>query len=63
MALTSNDEAENHLIEAKNNNYIDNKIYKHYLNRIIKVRILLSRLKKSIRSLQKSERNTQNRSC
>ncbi|MEO0190935.1 MAG: four helix bundle protein [candidate division WOR-3 bacterium] len=52
MAITSNDETENHLIEAKNNNYIDDKTYKHYLNRIIKVRILLSRLKKSIRWLK-----------
>jgi four helix bundle protein len=48
IALTSNDETENHLIEAKNNNYINEGTYKHYLNRIIKVRILLSRLMKSI---------------
>lgn len=63
IASTSNDETENHLIEAKNNKYVDNGTYKHYLNRIIKVRILLSRLKKSIRSLQKAARNAQNRSC
>ena len=51
IADTSNDETENHLNEAKNNNYIDEKIYKHYLNRIIRVRILLSRLRKSVRSI------------
>jgi four helix bundle protein len=48
IAATSNDETENHLIDARNNGYIDDKIYKHYLNRIIRVRILLSRLRKSI---------------
>lgn len=60
-AATSNDETENHLIEAMNNNYTNKKIYKHYLSRVIKVRILLSRLKKSIRSLQ-TARKGQNRS-
>jgi four helix bundle protein len=48
ITATSNDETENHLIDARNNGYIDDKIYKHYLNRIIRVRILLSRLRKSI---------------
>lgn len=52
MAMTSNDETENHLIEAKNNNYIDNETYKSYLNRVIKARILLSRLMKSIRNIR-----------
>lgn len=60
IAMTSNDETENHLTEAKNNAYIDAKIYKYYLNRIIRVRILLSRLMKSIRSLE-TARQSQNR--
>jgi four helix bundle protein len=49
IAATSNNETENHLIEALNNKYIDDKLFKHYSNRIIKIRILLSRLMKSIR--------------
>jgi len=49
-ASTSNNETENHLIEALNNDYIDEKIYKKYLRRVIKIRIMLSRLKKSIRN-------------
>ncbi len=52
MALTSNDETENHLVEAKNNEYIDNKEYKKYLNRIIRVRILLLNLIKSIEKIK-----------
>jgi len=61
IAATSNDETENHLNEARNNNYIDDKIYKNYMNRIVRVRILLSRLMKSIRSLQ-TARQSHNRS-
>lgn len=61
IAATSNDETENHLDEARNNNYIDDKIYKNYMNRIVRVRILLSRLMKSIRSLQ-TARQSHNRS-
>ncbi|UCG93008.1 MAG: four helix bundle protein [candidate division WOR-3 bacterium] len=57
IAATSNDETENHLIEARNNAYINDKIFKHYLNRIIRVRVLLSRLMKSIRSLQNTARS------
>jgi len=49
IAATSNNETENHLIEAFNNKYIDERAFKYYSNRIIKVRILLSRLMKSIR--------------
>ncbi len=52
MALTSNDETENHLVEANNNDYIDNKEYKKYLNRVIKVRILLLKLIKSIEKIK-----------
>lgn len=51
MASTSNDETENHLVEINNNNFIDEKNYKQYLRSIIKIRILLSRLKKSVRNL------------
>ena len=61
IAATSNDETENHLNEARNNNYIDDKVYKNYMNRIVRVRILLSRLMKSIRSLQ-TARQSHNRS-
>jgi len=53
MALTSNDETENHLVEAKNNNFIDEKTYKTYLNRVIRIRILLSRLMKSVNRIRK----------
>ena len=53
MALTSNDETENHLVEAKNNNFIDEKTYKSYLNRVIRIRILLSRLMKSVNRIRK----------
>ncbi|MCK4396955.1 four helix bundle protein [candidate division WOR-3 bacterium] len=52
MALTSNDETENHLVEANNNDYIDNKEYKKYLNRVIKDRILLLKLIKSIEKIK-----------
>ena len=52
MALTSNDETENHLIEAKNNDFIDETMYKKYLNRVIKIRLLLLRLIKSINNLR-----------
>ncbi|MCK4396365.1 four helix bundle protein [candidate division WOR-3 bacterium] len=55
MALTSNDETENHLIEAKNNGYVDDKTYKNYLNRVIRIRILLSRLIKSVNKMHKDE--------
>jgi four helix bundle protein len=51
IAATSNDESENHLNEAKNNKFIDNRIYQSYTNRVIRVRILLSHLMKSIRFL------------
>jgi four helix bundle protein len=54
MALTSNEETENHLEEAKNNKFIDKKVYKHYLNRIIRVRILLARLIKSVNRIRKN---------
>jgi four helix bundle protein len=62
IAMTSNDETENHLAEAKNNDYIDEKIHMHYLNRVIRVRILLSRLMRSIRSLETASKG-QNRLC
>jgi four helix bundle protein len=52
MALTSNDETENHLIEAKNNDFISVKTYKSYLNRVIRIRILLSRLIKSVNRIR-----------
>ncbi|MGB7055659.1 MAG: four helix bundle protein [bacterium] len=52
IAVTSNDETENHMIEAKNNQYIDAQTYKRYMNRVIRVRILLLRLMKSVRFLQ-----------
>ena len=61
IAATSNDETENHLTEAINNNYIDKKMYMHYLNRVIRVRILLSRLMKSVRSLQNTARSASSR--
>jgi len=54
MALTSNDETENHIVEAKNNKFIEEKEYKDYLNRIIRVRILLSRLMKSVNRIRKN---------
>lgn len=53
IAATSNDETENHLVEALNNKYIDGKVYRSYLNKVIRVRILLSRLMKSVNKLQK----------
>jgi len=52
IALTSNDETENHMIEAKNNEYVDDRAYKHYMNRVIRVRILLLKLMKSVRAMQ-----------
>jgi four helix bundle protein len=52
MALTSNDETENHLIEAKNNDFISVKTYKSYLNRVIRIRILLSRLIKFVNRIR-----------
>jgi len=61
IAATSNDETENHLNEAKNNNFVNNGVYKSYLNRVIRVRILLSRLMKSVRSLD-TARKSHNRS-
>ena len=57
IAVTSNDETENHMIEALNNKYVDNQTYKHYINRIIRVRILLIRLMKSVRRMQDSARS------
>jgi len=51
IAYGSNEETENHIIEILNNNYIDKPTFKHFTNRIIKVRILLSRLMKSVRRL------------
>ncbi len=57
IAVTSNDETENHLNEAKNNNYVNNGVYKSYLNRVIRVRILLSRLMKSIRFLDTARKS------
>jgi four helix bundle protein len=61
IAVTSNDETENHLNEAKNNSFVNNGVYKSYLNRVIRVRILLSHLMKSIRSLD-TARKSHNRS-
>ena len=55
IGAASNDETENHLVEARNNRFIDEKIYKVYLNRIIRVRILLSRLMNSIRTIQQEQ--------
>jgi len=52
MATTSNDETENHLVEAHNNAFIDAAVHKRYTNRVIRVRILLSRLMASIRHLE-----------
>jgi four helix bundle protein len=57
IAFASNDETENHLTEAKNNNYITDKTYKFYLNRVIQVRILLSRLMRSVRSLETARKS------
>jgi len=53
IALTSNDEIDNHLTEARNNGYIETKVYKKYLNKVIRTRILLLRLMKSVRAMQK----------
>ena len=53
IALTSNDETENHLTEARNNEYVETKVYEKYLNRVIRIRILLLRLMKSVRAMQK----------
>jgi len=53
IALTSNDETENHLIEARNNEYIEANVFKHYRNKVIRVRILMLRLLKSVRAMQK----------
>ena len=52
MAMTSNDETDNHLTEILNNKYIDKAVYKMYLNRVIRIRVLLSKLMKSIRMLE-----------
>lgn len=51
IALTSNDETENHLLEALDSRYINEKTYKQYLNRVIRVRLLLTRLMNSVRGL------------
>jgi four helix bundle protein len=51
IALTSNDETENHMIEARNNEYVDERSYKSYVNRVIRVRILLLKLMKSVRAM------------
>lgn len=56
IALSSNEETENHLVEAKNNGYVDDKAYKNYLNRVIQIRILLSRLIKSVNKLKTARR-------
>jgi len=53
IATTSNDETENHLIEAQNNQFIDEATYSKYFKRIITIRLLLSRLMISIRILNK----------
>jgi four helix bundle protein len=63
IAATSNDETENHLNEAKNNNYVNNGVYKSYLNRVIRVRILLSHLMKSIRSLNTARKSHNRRNA
>lgn len=55
IALTSNDETENHLTEARNNEYIDSKTYKQYMNRVIRIRILLLKLMTSLRALQRQK--------
>lgn len=52
MATTSNDETENHLVEAYNNRFIDAGVLRRYVNRVVRVRILLSRLMASIRHLE-----------
>ena len=57
FAAASSDETENHLIEAKNNGYISYKVCRKYLNRIIRVRLLLSRLMKSIRNLEAARKS------
>jgi four helix bundle protein len=56
IAATSNDETENHLMEAKNNEYIPDDIYRSYFQRIVAIRILLSKLMKSIRDLERKNR-------
>ncbi len=56
IAATSNNETENHLLEAQTNGFIDDKTYRHYLNRIIRIRILLSRLMRSVSSLGTARR-------
>jgi len=52
IAVTSNDETENHMIEARNNEYVDERTYKSYVNRVIRIRILLLKLMKSVRAMQ-----------
>ena len=63
MGTTSGDETENHLYDAFGNKYTDNKTYKHYLYRIIRVRLLLSRLTKSVRELMTAHDNEPQPSC
>jgi len=53
IALTSNDETDNHLTEARNNEYIVAKVYDTYMNRVIRIRILMLRLMKSVRTMQR----------
>jgi four helix bundle protein len=52
ISLTSNDETENHMIEAKNNKYVDERTYRSYMSRVIRIRILLLKLMKSVRAMQ-----------
>ena len=52
ISLTSNDETENHMIEARNNGYVDERTYKSYVNRVIRIRILLLKIMKSVRVMQ-----------
>jgi len=52
IAITSNDETENHLEEIRHNGFVDDLVWRHYANRVIKVRILLSRLMKSVRRMR-----------
>jgi four helix bundle protein len=53
IAATSNDETENHLTEAKNNTYVSDDIYRLYFNRVVAIRILLSKLMQSIRNMDR----------
>jgi four helix bundle protein len=55
IAATSNDETENHLMEAKNNTYVSDDIYRMYFNRVVAIRILLSKLMQSVRNMDRKK--------